>query len=448
MNEARSKESWRMVRPWPGAPNRTSWWATSPGRRTECIRTPPGPAPPRAPSTTTTLVASGGKSPRSAPVPGRGHALGRPQRGSRRRVPLGLVVQLDDLGAVEPGRGQRGEAHHEDGTDGEVGGDHAVGPRVPAAGSNAGGSRPGRSPVNPVVPDHGVDAGIGAERQCGPGHVEVGEVDRHLRAGRRQRVQCAGHDTCHRSSAPRRRRLPRRAARPPCSGVGGIDCGHQVEAGPGEDRAAHLATHPSTGADHPDSHGGHPSQGPGAPRDAATGPPPCPPRPPRSPQLGAVTRGRARRRTGLRRTGRRPRACGATRSAPGPQRARPRAVSASTRSRTSSTVSTSPWRSMPAPMRLIRAPESSQASSVSARRFPLAMASSRSVIPVRAQRGELVGDDAEHLRHVLGGRPEPDAEEPGVLVGDPLGPDRVGQARVARGSPGTGGSTARRRGRG
>ena len=46
-----------------------------------------------------------------------------------------VVVQLDDLGRVEVGRGQLGEAHHQHGTDGEVGGDHAVaqGERVPEA---------------------------------------------------------------------------------------------------------------------------------------------------------------------------------------------------------------------------------------------------------------------------------------------------------------------------
>src|SRR5664280_1375461 len=66
MNEERWNESWRMVRPCPVAPSTTSWWATRPGRRTACMRIPPGPAPPRAPSTTTALVASAGKSSRPA----------------------------------------------------------------------------------------------------------------------------------------------------------------------------------------------------------------------------------------------------------------------------------------------------------------------------------------------------------------------------------------------
>ena len=32
-----------MVRLWPTAPRITSWWATSPGSRTEWMRTPAGP---------------------------------------------------------------------------------------------------------------------------------------------------------------------------------------------------------------------------------------------------------------------------------------------------------------------------------------------------------------------------------------------------------------------
>ncbi len=37
MNEWRSIESWRIVSVWPSPPRITSWWATSPGRRTEWI---------------------------------------------------------------------------------------------------------------------------------------------------------------------------------------------------------------------------------------------------------------------------------------------------------------------------------------------------------------------------------------------------------------------------
>src|SRR5919107_610130 len=41
MNDVRSVESWRMVSVCPTPPRMTSWWATSPGRRTEWIGTPP-----------------------------------------------------------------------------------------------------------------------------------------------------------------------------------------------------------------------------------------------------------------------------------------------------------------------------------------------------------------------------------------------------------------------
>ncbi len=46
MNDSRSIESWRIVNVWPRSPRITSWWATSPGRRTEWIG---GAGPPLAP---------------------------------------------------------------------------------------------------------------------------------------------------------------------------------------------------------------------------------------------------------------------------------------------------------------------------------------------------------------------------------------------------------------
>src|SRR5579864_3811708 len=42
---SRPRASCRMVRIWPVEPNRTSWWAFSPGRRTLWMRTPPSTAP-------------------------------------------------------------------------------------------------------------------------------------------------------------------------------------------------------------------------------------------------------------------------------------------------------------------------------------------------------------------------------------------------------------------
>ena len=75
------------------------------------------------------------------------HALRGRHRRARRRVDLAVVVQLDDLGRLEPRRGELGEAHHEHGADGEVGRDEAV-----ALGE--GGLRTAResSSASPVVP--------------------------------------------------------------------------------------------------------------------------------------------------------------------------------------------------------------------------------------------------------------------------------------------------------
>ena len=102
-------------------PSRTSWWATRPRSRTEWTWMPPAPSPPRAPSTTSSVGGVGGPVGRR-----RGHALGGVHRRARRGVDLVVVVQLDDLGGLEERRGQLGEAHHQHGADGEVGGDHAV----------------------------------------------------------------------------------------------------------------------------------------------------------------------------------------------------------------------------------------------------------------------------------------------------------------------------------
>ena len=107
---------------------------------------PAGPAPPRAPATTSWVVGSGAQSARPRPC-GRGH-----HRRARRCVGLGVVVQLDDLGRLEERRGQLGEAHHQHRADGEVRRDQAVrarerGPqRDDVVVGEAGGA------------DHGVDA--------------------------------------------------------------------------------------------------------------------------------------------------------------------------------------------------------------------------------------------------------------------------------------------------
>ena len=61
------------------------------------------------------LVAEGLAAPLRRQPPRRG------QRRARRRVELGGVVHLDDLGRIEQGRRDLGEMHHQDRADGEVG---------------------------------------------------------------------------------------------------------------------------------------------------------------------------------------------------------------------------------------------------------------------------------------------------------------------------------------
>src|SRR5579863_2351174 len=50
-----------MARLWPTAPKSTSWCETTPGRRSEWMRTPPDPAAPRAPGSTCEAVWSAGQ---------------------------------------------------------------------------------------------------------------------------------------------------------------------------------------------------------------------------------------------------------------------------------------------------------------------------------------------------------------------------------------------------
>ena len=54
------------------------------------------------------------------------HALDRGHRRARRCIDLPVVVELDDLGRLEVGRGHLGEAHHQHGADGEVRGNQAI----------------------------------------------------------------------------------------------------------------------------------------------------------------------------------------------------------------------------------------------------------------------------------------------------------------------------------
>ena len=111
--------------------------------------------------------AVGGKGRVGGGRPRRGHALGRPQGGARGGVELAVVVQLHDLRALEPGRGQLGEPHHQHGADGEVGRQDAVGRTLPRPGEGAG------QPLEVVGGEaggahDGVDPLPGAERQGRP----------------------------------------------------------------------------------------------------------------------------------------------------------------------------------------------------------------------------------------------------------------------------------------
>ena len=379
MNDARSKESWRIVSPWPAAPKQHLLVGHQTGQPDRVHPDAAGSGAPRAPSTTTVVVASGGNAVPSRPGPGRGHPLGRAERRARRGVPLGLVVEFDDLGGVEPRSGQRREPHHQDGADGEVGGHDAVRPRGRSC-PVAVGVGPGRQLVEVGLgesggPDHDVDTGGRTEGERGPGRLQMGEVHDDLDTRGGQRLEPLGDD----------HRIPGGwgGAEQPADGTARAPGSTAAtSSSPGRpDTAAHLPTHPTTGADDSDSHAGHPSQGAApATRPVVGHAGPTDPAAPRQRPAVRLSRVRApTRRSPRRRTPRPPTGCGGGDQRPGGvvDVLQGECLHAG---RTSSTDRTSPWSSMPAPIRLIRAPESSQARRVSARRLPLAMASPGSVI--------------------------------------------------------------------
>ena len=124
-------------------PSSTSWCATSPRRRTEWIGMP-STRPPRAPSAATDCV---GSSPQSFDAAG--DALRGQHRGARRRVDLLVVVQLDDLAALEVGRGELREPHHQHRADREVRRDDGIRRRLGRTRRRA---RRSSSSPKPVVP--------------------------------------------------------------------------------------------------------------------------------------------------------------------------------------------------------------------------------------------------------------------------------------------------------
>ena len=160
----------------------------------------------------------GGVGDRAGPgLPARG---GHQLRGAGRRTGGGVglvrVVQLDDLDRLVERRGLGGEAHHQDGADGEVRGDQdtrlrGVGqPRAELV--EAGVVEPGRA-------HHGMDAVVDAELEVVHHDVGVGEVHDGLRACGDQRRRCC-RPRRRRPRAPGRRppARPCTPRRPPCRG--------------------------------------------------------------------------------------------------------------------------------------------------------------------------------------------------------------------------------------
>ena len=182
-------------------PSSTSWCATRPRRRTECTWIPAGPTPPRAPSTTVSTVGSAAQSGDAAAIRA-AVSIAVPDGAST----FCVVVQLDDLGGLEVGRGELGEAHHQHRADGEVRGDHRVG----AAASNRAPMSSSSSAAKPVVPTTACTPWSAHQREVVAGGVDDGEVDRHLGTGVGQRVGAAappaGWARRHRAAGGRSRR--------------------------------------------------------------------------------------------------------------------------------------------------------------------------------------------------------------------------------------------------
>ena len=152
-----------------------------------------------------------------------GDALGGEHGGAGWRVDLLVVVQLDDLGGLEVGRGELGEADHQHRADGEVRCDDRVGLRRVEAGPevvDVGGGEPGRADdrVDVVVraPDEGPAGGVDdgeVDHDLGLGVGQGVEVRRDLHAGRVEHR--AGGGRCPRAGDRPRRRARARGRRAP-----------------------------------------------------------------------------------------------------------------------------------------------------------------------------------------------------------------------------------------
>jgi hypothetical protein len=104
-----------------------------------------------------------------------GDALGGAHGGAGRGVDLRIVVELDDLGRLEPRGGELREAHHEHGPDGEVRRDEARALREGARQRLEVGRGEARGA------DDRVQAVLSREREVLAGGVGDGEVDDDLR---------------------------------------------------------------------------------------------------------------------------------------------------------------------------------------------------------------------------------------------------------------------------
>ena len=159
-----------------------------------------------------------GNSWKSSCVAGRGDALGRVIRGSRRSVEFAGVVDLDDLGRVEVWGREFGETHGQDGTDREVRGDENSGLRVVF--------QRGFEPCQPVVvpaggADDGVDAVLDEEGDIVLGGLRHGEFDGDVDVLIEQGLQ----------------------------GVAAAECGDELESFGVIDRIDGVGSHPTLGSD-------------------------------------------------------------------------------------------------------------------------------------------------------------------------------------------------------
>ncbi len=141
------------------------------------------------------------------------------QRRPRRGVRLGRVVQLDDLGRGEEAGRLLGEAHHQDGADGEV--RHDQDARGLAL------VQPALHLVQPVLAepggaDHDVHVVLDAPAQVVHDRAGTGEVDHHVAPGQRVPV------------------------------IAQVDLGGDVQIRGLADRADHLAPHPPACAHYAD----------------------------------------------------------------------------------------------------------------------------------------------------------------------------------------------------